>query len=696
MKLSIERPLSSSQKANLKLYASSSYAINDFYGYNDDFITLLLVNNDSTNNIDVYLKQSKYEKITTDLTSSVSESVGSYDNIWESGSTLRFGDTASLNHFTIQEIRYWNQQISDTILNEHVLSPHSYNSNNPTGSFYDLSLRLPLIDKFDVNVTQSISPEQPNYSITEFANYIWTGDNSTFDTSIGDWDDIRGTRTWNISGYIRFTRDNATAHSGIRISMPVAYRIEGATYRIKFICKGTMTGSKNFVYIGQVEDTSFTTIKNPFITSGWQEYEMVFTWDTTHTNNIEIGLGAGTVGNFFDIDNVLVEYANPISASFNNFSQSNFEGINETHYIVNPSIGNQSIFSDKIIIETSDTYDHLVLDKDRSTENVNNNTKNSNNNRVGIYFSPQNIINEDIFKHAGYFRIDDYIGDPESLYKAAYPDLTFFSQEYWKKYQTKNNLGQYLRLFKLYDFSIFNQINQTLPERSNKILGLLIEPNILERNRIETHLPSRTNNLYDIHIPKDDLYAVTGSVSNYEGEISRSYSVLTNDYTHYTASIENRDSNTITSSYNHHTCSISDYKNYDIASRYVFHDLLFITSSGALIISTGSYTINGLQPFISSSITSNYKEILSYFYSSSNHEYQKVFYSSSYKAAETQDYMHTSWKNLKYDGCQVTAADINVENNDIYQNKPVVEVIEIDSGELISSEYDSDGNFDVV
>jgi len=543
MKLTIQRPTNSSEKSNLILSSSDAYAINDFYGYNDHFINLLLVRNDTTNNVDVYLKQAKWDKITTDLTSSFTASASvEYPKKWLTGNTLRIGSDDSLNRFTVQEIRYWNKLISDDILNEHVLSPHSYNSNNPTGSFYDLSLRLPMIDKFDIAVTTSLLSEHPDYS----------------------------------------------------------------------------------------ENT----------------------------------LNDGTV----------------LTGTFNSFVETSFEGINETHYVINPSIGNRSIFSDRIVIDNvTSSYDHTVLDKKISTENTRTNLNNSNNNRLGIYFSPQNIINEDIFKHAGYFRLDDYIGDPESLYKSSYPNLRFFANEYWKKYQNTNTTSDYLRLFKLYDFSIFSQINQAIPERANKILGLLIEPNILERSKVKSLPPSKELNIFDIDIEKGILYTISGSnVGPIDVEV---------DYD------PNDD---IEATYNQYSITINDYKNYYSGSRYIVHDLLFTTSSGDLVISEGISTVQFLQTSVSESFDSKYKETTEYFYSSSLHAYTQRYYSSSFIAAKVQDYLPISLYNLKYGGCTLTSTDVNIANSDIYQNKPVVEVIINDSGELISSEYDSDGNFDVV
>ena len=140
-------------------------------------------------------------------------------------------------------------------------------------------------------------------------------------------------------------------------------------------------------------------------------------------------------------------------------------------------------------------------------------------NKLGVYYSPQQMINEDIIAQLGYQQLDEYIGDPRQQYEKAYPDLIQKSQEYWKKYTEKNDINAYLKIFSLFDLSFFRQLEQLLPARTDKILGLLLQPNILERSK-DTVLPTieRFNNTY-----LSDLNAfnniLTGSYDVYETQI---------------------------------------------------------------------------------------------------------------------------------------------------------------------------------
>ena len=54
---------------------------------------------------------------------------------------------------------------------------------------------------------------------------------------------------------------------------------------------------------------------------------------------------------------------------------------------------------------------------------------------------------------------------------------------YWQKYTTPNNFWDYIRLIRYYDTSVFDQLRRMIPARANASVGLLIEPNLLERRK---------------------------------------------------------------------------------------------------------------------------------------------------------------------------------------------------------------------
>ena len=104
-------------------------------------------------------------------------------------------------------------------------------------------------------------------------------------------------------------------------------------------------------------------------------------------------------------------------------------------------------------------------------------------NRLGVYFSPTDVINEDIILSVADLDYDDFIGDPRDKYKRRYRQLEDIATTYWQKYTTPNNFWDYIRLIRYYDTSVFDQLRRMIPARANASVGLLIEPNLLERRK---------------------------------------------------------------------------------------------------------------------------------------------------------------------------------------------------------------------
>ena len=186
-----------------------------------------------------------------------------------------------------------------------------------------------------------------------------------------------------------------------------------------------------------------------------------------------------------------------------------FEGFEETYYLPTPSLGNTSLYSNKVRIESSSL--NGTLNTKTRVEASSYDKFSSDSNRLGIYFSPQNAINEDIFNQLGYFEIDDYIGNPSDIFNDNYPVLKSFSSKYWKKYNTKNDFEAYFRSLVDYDFTLFEYIKRLVPLRTNLISGLVIEPNVLERNKVRSLGKASIQNLYHTSsINVDDTTIVTG------------------------------------------------------------------------------------------------------------------------------------------------------------------------------------------
>lgn len=134
----------------------------------------------------------------------------------------------------------------------------------------------------------------------------------------------------------------------------------------------------------------------------------------------------------------------------------------------------------------------------------------NNSNIVGVYISPYEDRNNDIINFLGNYNLMDAIGKPENLYKNSYKILEDLRASYNEK-----NLGEvvlyqeFITLFKNYfDSSFFNSVNKLTPARSRLLTGVVIEPNIIERNKYENKkIVSNNLNIIEFN-PSGSLYSI--------------------------------------------------------------------------------------------------------------------------------------------------------------------------------------------
>lgn len=219
--------------------------------------------------------------------------------------------------------------------------------------------------------------------------------------------------------------------------------------------------------------------------------------------------------------------------------ESLFSSFEETTYTPSPSLGNNSLYTDKVRLATNEIVPGKTLNtKTRSTRSSED-LYSIDSNRVGIFFSPQTLINEDIFHQLGYFEIDDYIGNPVDEYDTEYTDYVNFGINYWKKFLNRNDMEAYMRLLSQYDFTLFKYIKKLLPHRANPILGLYIEPNVLERSKQKVmNKPTSTNATKKTVISARFENPTTGKYIYTTGSISKRENVVQGYTTQYTGSID--------------------------------------------------------------------------------------------------------------------------------------------------------------
>jgi len=214
-----------------------------------------------------------------------------------------------------------------------------------------------------------------------------------------------------------------------------------------------------------------------------------------------------------------------------NEQRGNYTTIEETYYVDGVSLGGQLPRSQKIRLE--DNYLIRRLSTTNTAERSSFDYAPIDNNRVGLFYSQADQVNKDIFDHIGDVALDDYIGNPEDEFDYQYPQLRGFSSEYWKKYTNRNDINAYIRVFSQFDFTLFNQIKQLLPARADEAMGLLVEPHVLERNKIAlTKRLVVENPQYNVLITGFRPSASSDVVTEYTGSIGSSYIVSANSIYH--------------------------------------------------------------------------------------------------------------------------------------------------------------------
>ena len=207
-----------------------------------------------------------------------------------------------------------------------------------------------------------------------------------------------------------------------------------------------------------------------------------------------------------------------ISASFTGWSVNTpYDSIEETYYYDAISLGAGTFDDNKIRIESNELIG--ALDVKTRAEQSQFDRAPLDSKKLGVYFSPQTMIDEDIIAQLGFTDLDQYIGDPGETEAKSYPRLIQAAQAYWKKYATRNDINAYIKIFTLFDLSFFKQLEQVLPARADKLTGILIQPNVLERSK-DTILPKikRFDSTYYASIEETHLTA-SGDYLQYLGSI---------------------------------------------------------------------------------------------------------------------------------------------------------------------------------
>jgi hypothetical protein len=215
--------------------------------------------------------------------------------------------------------------------------------------------------------------------------------------------------------------------------------------------------------------------------------------------------------------------------------------VDETNMKV-PNLGPNRIASNKLRIEADslidrELSDNPILEFGKSITIPAYDRASIDSNKLGIFFSPSQAINEDIILSMPNLDFDQYIGDPRDQYNEQYTGLVEARNLYWKKYSGPNNFWDFLRLLKYYDSSLYDQVRSLIPARANATVGILIEPTILERDKIIIG-KEPTFIRQDLHskIIATQYISESAQYPNYESSINFSHPFKINYHTQETGS----------------------------------------------------------------------------------------------------------------------------------------------------------------
>ena len=237
--------------------------------------------------------------------------------------------------------------------------------------------------------------------------------------------------------------------------------------------------------------------------------------------------GLGIIQNFNPHPSFSLYESSSISSSVTN---QVFSEVYETHRHLTPDTVGISTTSEKVRID-SGSVDRSILSFDIKSEESTLDRQPLDYNDLGVFFSPQAEINEDIVYTLGAFRMDDFIGDPTHQSLAEYPDLEKLKLEYFRKYLNnyRQNMFDYIRLIQFIDHTLFKVVEQFVPAKANLKTGLLIEPHYLERQKFARQIP--TFERLEKEAELDPYLHLEGKVEQYEACVNISDKTNENYFT---------------------------------------------------------------------------------------------------------------------------------------------------------------------
>ena len=308
------------------------------------------------------------------------------------------------------------------------------------------------------------------------------------------------------------------------------------------------------------------------------------------------------------------------------FTANTYVNVEQEEKRLVPNVGLNRKTNTKVRIEKNWLPTGSFLSPDHRTELGSYDTMPLDSNKVGIFFSPTDVINQDIIESVADIDFNQEIGDPRDQKKLFYRGLKKLADSYFQKYTGTNSFWDYMRLVKYYDQAIFEQIKKVMPARVKYNFGLLVEPTILERSKNIVGKTPSVESLVKVGEINVGLLEATQSWRRPVTSITSSYT----DYTGILSESFNREPSVYLIGSGSLTSSLDDYRYLNTKVR--TKEVYYLTSS----ISERNYDIT-LTPGLSSSVIYEpdilFNEAIMPYYSSSREhpilKEREIFYTSS-------------------------------------------------------------------
>ena len=172
-----------------------------------------------------------------------------------------------------------------------------------------------------------------------------------------------------------------------------------------------------------------------------------------------------------------------------------YEPVRETYYVNVPNTVGPRGSSNKIRIEEN-TLRGDLLSNVQSFEVSPYDSNPLDTEELTVTLSPADQIDTDISMQFGGFDLHEYIGDPRDKYKTEYTSLRDTKNLYFKKFSSAYNVWAFMKLLKSMNKGLFTQIESMLPERADKVVGIEVRPNLLERIKIPSPMSMSQETMY--------------------------------------------------------------------------------------------------------------------------------------------------------------------------------------------------------